>query len=186
MTGPVTVNGGAGEDTFVIEEPVGEVTIGLSPDGYTFTRPDGQVVTVNDVENVEFNDRTLMVDTSPEAKVVLFMYEVVLDRLMDLDGLTGWLAAAGTGSSFGEIANGFLNSPEFMASFGDLSNEAFVTQLYGSAFNRDPDQAGFDAWLAGLNDGKLSRGEVAAAFAQSTEMANLFQSHLDDGVFVLA
>jgi len=186
VTGSVTVNGGAGEDTVVVEQPVGDVTIGLSPEGYTFTTPDGQAVTVNDVENIQFNDRTLVVDTSPEAKVVLFMYEVVLDRLMDLDGLTGWLAAAGTGSSFGEIANGFLNSPEFMASFGELSNEAFVTQLYSSAFNRNPDQTGFDTWLAGLNDGTLTRGEVAAAFAQSTEMANLFQSHLNDGVFVLA
>jgi len=185
LTGPVTVNGGDGDDTVVVEQPISEVAIGLSPDGYTFTTPDGLVITVDNVENIQFNDRSIMMDTSPEAKVVLFMYEVLLDRLMDLEGLSSWLGAFGGGASFGEIADGFLNSPEFVQSYGDLSNDAFVTLLYDSAFDRAPDQAGFDAWLAGLNDGTLTRGDVAAAFAQSTEMGNQFQSHLNDGVFVL-
>jgi len=186
LAGPVTVNGGDGEDTVIVEQPISEVAIGLSPGGYTFTTPDGLVITVDNVENIQFNDRSIMMDTSPEAKVVLFMYEVLLDRLMDLEGLSSWLGAFGGGSSFGEIADGFLNSPEFVQSYGDLSNDAFVTLLYDSAFDRAPDQAGFDAWLAGLNDGTLTRGDVAAAFAQSTEMGNQFQNHLDDGVFVLA
>lgn len=185
LTGPVTVDGGDGEDTVILDVPIGEVTIGLSPVGYTFTTPDGLIVTVDNVENVQFNDRSIMMDTSPEAKVVLFMYEVLLDRFMDLEGLSGWLDTFGTGSSFGEIADGFLNSPEFAQSFGPLTNDAFVTLLYDSAFDRDPDQAGFDGWLMGLNDGTLTRGDVAAAFAQSAEMGGLFQPHLDDGVFVL-
>lgn len=86
------------------------------------------------------------------------MYDVILDRLMDLDGLTGWLETAGNGNSFGEIVNGFLSSPEFANSFDELSDEAFVTPLYNSAFNRSPDQTGFDGRLADLDDGSLQRG----------------------------
>jgi len=185
LTGPVTVDGGDGHDTVTIDHMVGLGTISLSEAGYIFTSPSGQTVTVENVETVVFNDRTLTLDTSLEASVVLFMYEVVVDRFMDLDGLSGWLAAASGGSSFSEIADGFLNSVEFAATFGtEQTNEEFVRLLYNSGFDRVPDEAGFNGWLEALNNGTLTRGDVAAGFAQSLEMANLFQAQLDDGVFV--
>ncbi|MBO6754726.1 MAG: hypothetical protein JJ902_00220 [Roseibium sp.] len=67
-----------GTDTVAIDQPVGGVTVGLSQTGYSFTGQNGQSGSLTNFEIVTFNDQTPAVTTSPDAKIVLFMYEVVL------------------------------------------------------------------------------------------------------------
>ncbi|HVK93999.1 MAG TPA: DUF4214 domain-containing protein, partial [Noviherbaspirillum sp.] len=54
----------------------------------------------------------------------------------------------------------------------DLSAEATITRLYDAVFNRAPDQAGKQFWLAANTNG-LSLHDVAANFIASTEALQL-------------
>ena len=72
------------------------------------------------------------------------------------------------------MANGFIYSPEFIAR--NTSNEEYLTILYKAFFNRDPDPAGWDVWLAELNSGK-DRGEVLNGFIYAQEFYNLCEGY---------
>ena len=105
-----------------------------------------------------------------EAFVTRF-YQLCLDRNPDTAGLEGWtinlLDQIQTGA---DVANGFIFSPEFLAK--NTTNEEYLTILYKAFFGREPDQGGWDAWLAELDGGK-DRGEVLGGFIYSSEFANL-------------
>ena len=68
------------------------------------------------------------------------------------------------------MAEGFIYSTEFMNK--NTSNSEYLLILYKAFFDRDPDQGGWDIWLAELNAGK-DRGEVLDGFIYSQEFANL-------------
>ena len=72
------------------------------------------------------------------------------------------------GTSYLDVASGFVNSPEFQATYGALDDEAFVTLLYNNVLDRDPDATGLANWLQLLSEG-ASREEVVEGFAQSPE-----------------
>ena len=67
-------------------------------------------------------------------------------------------------------ARGFFFSSEFTGQ--NLSNGEYVTRLYRTFMNREPDQAGYDAWVSQLDSG-VGREEVFDGFAQSIEFARI-------------
>ena len=67
-------------------------------------------------------------------------------------------------------ARGFFFSSEFTGQ--NVSSGEYVTRLYRTFMNREPDQAGYDAWVAQLDSG-VSREEVFNGFAQSIEFARI-------------
>lgn len=97
------------------------------------------------------------------------LYLVALNRTYDTTGRTYWIdKLMNKGYSGSQIVLGFLNSPEFLSK--NLSNEEYVTVLYRIYLDRAPDAAGFDSWVAMLENG-TSRNDVANGFAGSTEWA---------------
>lgn len=98
-------------------------------------------------------------------------YRVSLDRQADQAGLNLWvkdlLAGTKTGS---DVAKGFIFSKEFTDK--NYSNSAFLTILYKAYFDRSPDAAGFNSWLARLDNG-ASRETVVNGFSTSVEFAEL-------------
>jgi FAD synthase len=68
-----------------------------------------------------------------------------------------------------QVANSFIQSPEFLRAFGGLSNEQFVNQLYQHALGRAADLAGFDYHTGNLNSGANSRADVVVGFSESPE-----------------
>jgi PKD repeat protein len=109
-----------------------------------------------------------------EAFVTRF-YQLCLDRNPDPAGLDGWtndlLNQVRTGA---DVARGFIYSPEFVAK--NTANSEYLTILYKAFFNRDPDPAGWDVWLAELNSGK-DRGEVLNGFIYAQEFYNLCEDY---------
>ncbi|MBO4636047.1 MAG: DUF4214 domain-containing protein [Clostridiales bacterium] len=98
------------------------------------------------------------------------MYTVVLNRPAEEDGYNAWLRVLLTGEDNGAgVARDFLLSQEFINR--NLSNEEYVTVLYNLFFDRAPDQAGFEAWVAQLQRG-VPVSEILAGFVNSTEWAN--------------
>jgi hypothetical protein len=109
-----------------------------------------------------------------EAFVTRF-YQLCLDRNPDAAGLDGWtndlLNQIQTGA---DVANGFIYSQEFINK--NTTSDEYLTILYKAFFNRDPDQAGWDVWLAELNGGK-DRSYVLDGFLYSQEFINLCEDY---------
>ena len=99
------------------------------------------------------------------------LYTIALGRASDPVGKQDWIDAITLrGNTGADAARGFLYSSEFLNKA--VSNEEFTTILYRTFFNREPDEAGFNAWVAALNNGD-SKQDVIEGFINSTEWANL-------------
>ncbi|WP_298128237.1 DUF4214 domain-containing protein [Brevundimonas sp.] len=103
-----------------------------------------------------------------QALVIARLYDATFKRLPDVGGLTGWVNAMKGGTAVSDIAAAFAGSAEFQATFGALSNQAFVEQLYRFCLNREGDAGGIAGWVAALNGG-TSRASVLLGFSESAE-----------------
>lgn len=98
------------------------------------------------------------------------LYQAALDRAPDYAGFASWFGMLdNNGGSTQDVAKSFVNSAEFKAKYGALSNTQFVTQLYANVLDRAPDAAGLAAWVGAL-DGGMSRAELLLGFSDSAEM----------------
>ena len=97
------------------------------------------------------------------------LYGAAFGRNPDAGGLTGWLNALDDGRiPIADLPGFFLRSPEFMQTYGDLDDAAFITLLYQNVLGRNPDAQGFANWLGELEDG-LTRDQVVLRFSDSRE-----------------
>jgi len=99
-------------------------------------------------------------------------YQNILGRASDEAGLNYWLDILQTESG-AKVAFGFLNSNEFIAL--NLDNPEFITIMYKTMFDRDPDEEGLEFWMSNLDAGS-SRDEVIYGFVSSLEFAALANS----------
>jgi RHS repeat-associated protein len=109
---------------------------------------------------------------------VTTLYNVTLNRAPDSGGLAAWDNVLRNGYAQGQAAflqsakdtaAGFFDSTEYLNR--NRTNSEYVRDLYLAYLNREPDQAGWDAWTNLLNNG-ASRQSVRAGFADSGEFAN--------------
>jgi hypothetical protein len=95
----------------------------------------------------EFQDRYDSLDNSAYTSLV---YNNVLGRAPDQDGLDFWTNSLNAGASRGSMMTGFSESIEYK----DTSlNQIRVIAFYYGMLRRAPDQAGFDFWVGVLNNG---------------------------------
>ncbi|MBN9889847.1 Calx-beta domain-containing protein [Salipiger abyssi] len=109
-------------------------------------------------------------DVSTETGAQVYrLYQATLDRAPDTAGFDNWTARLDDGSvPLLDVIGGFVNSPEFQASYGALNNTGFVQQLYRNVLDREADTNGLANWVARLDSG-TSREQVVRGFAQSPE-----------------
>ena len=109
----------------------------------------------------------------PAAAQAARMYDTVLGRLPDAAGLAYWTGALGGGSlGLQDMADGFVASPEFQATYGALSNRDFVAEIYANTLRRPGDAAGVDYWTARLDEG-ATRAGLVVGFSESAEHRQL-------------
>jgi hypothetical protein len=101
------------------------------------------------------------------------LYFLLLDRAPDAGGLVGWRKALENGMSRQAAITGFLSGSEYLSK--NSPPNAFVHSLYRRLLNRDPDPAGFNAWVNAMNQG-MSAAQVAGQFLKSEEFC-LGSSH---------
>lgn len=101
------------------------------------------------------------------------LYTKALDRKYDPVGLDYWCNRICDGVCTIDEAStdGFFHSGEFQAK--NLSNEDYITTLYHTFFDREPDASGFEYWLYRLETGSYNRDAVLAGFSNSPEFAAL-------------
>ena len=91
------------------------------------------------------------------------IYEQVLGRKPDAEGLAFWSNALASGQSIDQIRNAFLQSEE-----AKTSPDAIITQDYQKYMGRAPDAAGKEYWKSQLAAGKTPE-QIAHEIALSDE-----------------
>ena len=142
---------------------------GLGGNDTLIGREGGDVLTGGGGDDLLLGEGFDAVYAPDEAATVFRLYQATLGRSPDATGLTNWSERLYTGErSLPEVAQGFVGSPEFQATYGALGNEGFVTLLYQNVLGRDPDATGLANWSGRLDDG-MSRAQVVLGFSQSAE-----------------
>ncbi len=120
--------------------------------------------TKNGLQNVELRVQSF----------VARMYTEALGRNAEEEGLQDWTQKLMAQETDGAgIAHGFIESDEFHNR--NLTDEAYVTVLYHTFFDREPDEAGYRDWMDSLSAG-YSRRYVLRGFVNSDEFGNLCDS----------
>ncbi len=139
--------------------------------------------TVTAVENCVFTDGVLTFDVNSLAAQVMRMYDAALDRQPDQGGFEAQLDNLERGMTLATLADAFVNSAEFQARYGTLSNQQFVEQLYRFCLKREGDPGGVAGWVNNLNNG-LSRRDALVFFSESAEHRTVTATTLNRGLWV--
>jgi len=132
-------------------------------------------------EAVVVVDGTLSVGADTNEAFVTRLYNGLLGRAPDANGLSSWTAVL-PNSSEAAVAQSFLDSGEYQATNLGQDDNTFVSSLYNSMLGRPADVDGLAAWNQALADG-ASRGQVAASFADSAEAKQHWSAATSAGVF---
>jgi hypothetical protein len=161
----------------VTGDPVGTAQLGG-------TALDGRLLnaTLNTVSSVEFEDGTLFYGTNTAGAEAFRLYQAALGRAPDPAGLGSWSYGLASGLPLVSAAQSFVNSPEFQARYGALSDPDFVTLTYKNVLGRAPDQAGYSAWTGALAGG-MTRAQMVVGFSESPEFISDTSSAVYSGVW---
>ncbi|WGG52959.1 DUF4214 domain-containing protein [Rugamonas sp. DEMB1] len=169
--GAELVDGGGGVDTLVYAGARSGFSVARGAAGFTVSDRvgDGGVDTLSGVERLRFADAALALDADGHAGQAYRLYGAALARAPDDAGLGFWIAKLDAGVALTSVALGFINSLEFQTRYGsNLSDDAYVTQLYQHVLNRAPDPAGL-AWQVHALAIGVSREALLVNFSESAE-----------------
>ncbi|HRX70883.1 MAG: DUF4214 domain-containing protein [Candidatus Competibacteraceae bacterium] len=113
-------------------------------------------------------------DHDAATTLIIHYYESILERPPEAEGLTYWQDLIAESQTqpidvkpiFREMANFFFNSDEYLAR--NTTDQQFITNLYLTFFQREPDEAGYAFWLEQLAGG-ARRNDVMTFFLYSQE-----------------
>lgn len=135
------------------------------------------------LKRLRFTDGSLALDIDGIAGQAYRLYQASFDRVPDLAGLGYQMAAMEiSGLTLQQVAQNFINSPEFAAKYGALDDTQFVTQLYANVLQRTPDAAGLQFYLSGLGNQSFTRAMILAGFSESPENQALVLSAIQNGI----
>ena len=100
------------------------------------------------------------------------LYMAVFTRQPDRAGHDFWVGRANSGVDLIAIASEFVSSPEFVSTYAELDNGAFVRLLYRNVMDRAGDREGIAYWTGRL-DGGTNRSFVTLLFSESPEFRDL-------------
>ncbi|MCQ2467836.1 MAG: DUF4214 domain-containing protein [Clostridia bacterium] len=130
-------------------------TTGGSTSGSSSSTPATPNLPVNDTAVAGFAER---------------LYTKCLNRASDPSGKSYWISKLKEGKSGAAVAKEFFFSQEFTG-FG-LDDKEYVTRLYRTFMDREPDASGLNYWLNELANGR-TREFVFYGFVNSQEWANI-------------
>ncbi|MEX5748393.1 DUF4214 domain-containing protein [Massilia sp. X63] len=137
------------------------------------------------IERLVFADGAIAFDTGVRdvAGQAYRIYRAAFDRTPDQGGLGFWIAAMDRGSTLAEIASGFVRSQEFIDLYGAApTNAEIVTRMYTNILDRAPERAGYDYWLAALDNKVVDVAAMLAMFSQSNENYAAVAELISDGI----
>jgi serralysin len=162
------IDGDAGTDTVYLPGTSTQTTVTRNGSTMTISGPDGTDTLLN-VERLRFDDKIIAFDTGGTAGQAYRLYQAAFNRTPDASGLAYQINTLDNGWGLAAIAQNFINSPEFVKTYGSLSNTQFVTQLYANVLHRAPDAGGLAYHVGTLDSGQLNRAQVLVGFSESPE-----------------
>lgn len=109
-------------------------------------------------------------------------YQAVFDRDPDSAGFDLYVNGLRLGTVTElQMFTDFVNSNEFQATYGNLTNSEFVDQLYANVLPGNNDAQGRASYTASLDGGTLTRAQVVEELAGSQEFREL--SRLESAAF---
>lgn len=164
--GSNAVDGGAGIDIAVFSGVRADYTIEKKAWGYSVTDRSGEVDGLVNVERLQFSDGWKGIDDT--SAQIYRLYQAMWDRPSDPGGQGYWSFRMDQGASLVQIADEFMDYPEFITMFGENpSNEVFVEKLYQNVLNRAPDDGGRLYWLSQIDH--IGRAQLILEFSESPE-----------------
>ncbi|SEI51646.1 protein of unknown function [Allopseudospirillum japonicum] len=116
---------------------------------------------------------------SAEDAALARLYLAVFQRLPDEDGFHFWQGAARQGMELEDIAESFMQSQEFIQTYGvNLQAASFVELVYENVLGRAPDQGGQSYWQNQLAQG-LEAEDMLLGFSESQEYQAATQAHIN-------
>jgi Ca2+-binding RTX toxin-like protein len=171
------LSGGAGRDTAVFGGARAQYGLAWRSDVELLVSdqrqaaPEGQDRLL-DIERLAFADGAIALDTGYNgvAGQAYRIYRAAFDRTPDEGGVGFWIAMMDRGTTLNEIAGGFVRSQEFTDLYGAApTNAEIVTRMYTNILDRAPEQAGYDYWLAALDNKLIDVASMLAMFSESNE-----------------
>ena len=97
------------------------------------------------------------------------LYAAGFGRQPDQEGFQFWMDEYTSGRwTFPAMAGFFVESTEFVSTYQELDNLAFVQQIYRNVLGREGDAEGIDFWTGQVNSG-ITRAAILMRFAESPE-----------------
>jgi hypothetical protein len=138
------------------------------------------------VERLKFSDTNLALDVGPteNAGSVYMLYKAAFNRAPDDGGMGYWLVQKDDGANIvTSIAQGFVNSAEFIAKYGaNPTNASYVNNLYQNVLGRAGEAGGVAYWNQELDAGRVSKAAALVAFATLPEGASLVADLIANGI----
>jgi hypothetical protein len=168
----VRLSGGDGVDTVVYGSNWANYSVSVrAGEAKVLYRYGGTVGTgdvLTGVERLQFSDRSIALDADGHGGQAYRMYQAAFNRAPDKEGLGFWMSHLDNGMSLQTVAKAFLDSAEFQARYGSLSNEGFVNGLYTNVLHRAGEAAGVAYWVDKLEHG-TGRADLLIGFSESAE-----------------
>lgn len=116
------------------------------------------------------------------------IYDSVFDRAMDITEVETLVQFVSDGQlDLAGLSSALLNSGEYAARYGTLSDSQFITRTYLNTFGRASSLSELGADLGALDQGTKSRAELVAELSQSAEhlvVGNVRESTNNSDVFL--
>ena len=162
--------GGDGIDTAVYTDSGANHGLSLSLTGdVSVVGQGGQSDVIVQIERGQFSGGTIDLGFTQAPAATLeqigMLYHLVLGRAGDLPGFQFWVGSSLHDTS---LADGFLNSPEYIARFGALNNDALVTQIFRNLGEATPAAADLQTWESYL--GSHTRAELLTAMSADVQL----------------
>ncbi|MCG2586905.1 DUF4214 domain-containing protein [Massilia sp. TS11] len=170
----------------VLSGPRSNYSVKLDANGYTVTDKAGNTRSLPITARLRFDDVSLSLDSDGPAGQAYRLYQAAFNHTPDLGGLGYWTDRLDTDATLVDIAQAFIDSAEFKATYGDqLSNLEFVKRLYQNVLHRPGDPGGLDYWTSILDKKQAPPAAVLAAFSESLENQLGVQASLQGGIAFL-
>jgi hypothetical protein len=189
-------DGGDGIDTLVFERPLSSydyypkfvTQTGISIDLSFITKINLplEISSFRSIERAKFTDTNLALDVGPteNAGSVYMLYKAAFNRPSDAAGMGYWIAQKDGGASIvTSIAQGFVNSAEFIAKYGaNPTNASYVNNLYQNVLGRAGEAGGVAYWTGEMDVGRVSKTQALVQFATLPEGASLVAPLIANGI----
>ena len=168
------IDGGAGLDVVYYASPARNYSV-FNNGGFKVSDNAGNVDSLVSIERLVFADSKVLaldIGFGQHAGAAYRLYQAAFDRVPDREGLAFWVGQLDAGSTFFQVAQGFVQSPEFQRLNPDMSNDAILNNYYLNVLGRPADAEGLAYWSQQMANG-MPASEALFWFSESAEnMAN--------------